>query len=54
MAETTMRGRWANFATCKLYVDAALQNKALLRMLHLSKARKAEAFLSKYLATLSD
>jgi len=53
MAETTMRGRWANFATCKLYVDAALQDKAQLRMLHLRKAKNAQAFLCKYLAALS-
>ena len=52
MAATTMRGRWANFTTCKLYVDAALQDRASLDMQHRAKARKANAFLSKFLASL--
>ena len=53
MQATTMRGRWANFATCKLYVDAALQDRAELTMRHQAKARKAEAFYTKFLACLN-
>ena len=34
-------------------MDTALQDKAQLRMLNFRKAKKAEAFLSQYLTTLS-
>ena len=52
MAATTMRGRWANFTTRKLYANAALLDRASLDMQHRAKARKANAFLSKFLASL--
>ena len=52
MAATTMRGRWADFTTRKLYANAALQDRASLDMQHRAKARKANAFLSKFLASL--
>ena len=32
MQEVAFRGRWANFATAKLYTDAALQDRALMRL----------------------
>ena len=46
MSATTYRGRWANFATCKLYVDAALQDAAARKMKHRSKSRRSEPLLS--------
>ena len=53
MTGTTYRRRWANFTTYKLYVDAALQDAAALKMQHRGKARKAEALLSRYLKKLA-
>ena len=40
MAATTMRGRWADFSTRKLYANAALQDRAGLDMQHRAELGK--------------
>ena len=50
MQEVAFRGRWANFATAKLYTDAALQDRALMRLGNGSLLKAARRRLHELLA----
>jgi len=50
MQEVAFRGRWANFATAKLYTDAALQDRALMKLGNGSLLKAARRRLDQLLA----